>query len=172
MIPRVEEEEDVVMQSSNVPEAPIFRPTVEEWKQPLAYISNVVRKKAENLGIAKVVPPQPWNAPFQLDEKHVRLPCQLLMVHHLYNRDSTAAEKQFWADYNACLEVSGARLKKRPTYLGQDVDLYRLYRAVRKRGGYQTVTEDKAWKDILWDLQVWSSYKSSVDPDQRRLWLR
>ena len=40
----------------NVPPAPVFHPTLEEFRDPLAYISRI-RAAAEPYGIAKVVPP-------------------------------------------------------------------------------------------------------------------
>jgi hypothetical protein len=39
-----------------VPSAPVFYPTLEEFRDPLAFIS-VIRPAAEPYGIAKVVPP-------------------------------------------------------------------------------------------------------------------
>ena len=43
-------------QEVHVPEAPVFRPTAEEFRDPLAYIASI-RSAAEPFGIAKVVPP-------------------------------------------------------------------------------------------------------------------
>lgn len=39
-----------------VPEAPVFRPTAEEFEDPLAYISSI-QAAAASSGIAKIVPP-------------------------------------------------------------------------------------------------------------------
>jgi hypothetical protein len=39
-----------------VPSAPVFYPTMEEFRDPLAFIA-VIRPAAEPYGIAKVVPP-------------------------------------------------------------------------------------------------------------------
>jgi [histone H3]-trimethyl-L-lysine4 demethylase len=144
----------MIESSSDVPEAPTFRPTSEEWRDPLAYISQIVRRQAEAVGMAKVVPPSSWAPVFQLEPRRVRFPCQLLMVHHLYNRESSAAEKQFWERYNAWRGATGGKLRKQPTFAGQEIDIYRLYRVVSKRGGYQKVTDDKAWRDVVSALQV------------------
>lgn len=142
------------MPSSDVPEALVFRPTRAEWEDPFTYIANVVRKGAEKFGIAKIVPPAWWSVPFEFDEDGVKLPCQRLLVHHMYNRETSASEKEFWTSYDAWFDVAGGKLKKRPTFYGQDVDLYRLYRAVIKRGGYEKVTENKIWKEIFLELEV------------------
>lgn len=39
-----------------VPEAPVFHPTVEEFKNPLEYIGSI-KKAGEAAGIVKIVPP-------------------------------------------------------------------------------------------------------------------
>ena len=48
----------------NVPQAPVFFPTVEEFQgNPLSYIEKI-RPMAEGYGICKIVPPKGWNPPF------------------------------------------------------------------------------------------------------------
>lgn len=39
-----------------VPEAPVFHPTVEDFKNPLEYIGSI-KKAGEAAGIVKIVPP-------------------------------------------------------------------------------------------------------------------
>lgn len=48
------------------PEAPVFCPTEEEWKDPLGFIRSV-RAEAERWGICKIRPPPAWQPPFALD---------------------------------------------------------------------------------------------------------
>lgn len=51
------------------PEAPVFTPTIEEFRDPLAYI-NKIRPQAEKSGICKIKPPQvraPSVRPFVLE---------------------------------------------------------------------------------------------------------
>lgn len=48
----------------NVPPAPVFFPTVEEFQgNPLSYIEKI-RPLAESYGICKIVPPKGWDPPF------------------------------------------------------------------------------------------------------------
>lgn len=47
-----------------VPYAPTFYPSIEEFEQgPMAYIEKI-RKQAMSYGICKIVPPKGWNPPF------------------------------------------------------------------------------------------------------------
>lgn len=141
-------------------EAPTFRPSAEEWKDPMAYIA-FVRRHAEAAGIAKIIPPEGWDPPFAIDKRRLKLPTKVLSVHQLQSKDTSAAVKQFWQAYNGFMDASGSKLKKKPTFVGQEIDLYRLYRLVTKRGGFAAVTEERGWKDIVTGLQV-SSPLSTV----------
>lgn len=44
----------------DIPMAPTFYPTVDEFRDPLAYIKSIV-KEAQDFGICKIVPPEQWN---------------------------------------------------------------------------------------------------------------
>lgn len=48
------------------PEAPVYRPTAEEFADPLAYIGKI-RGEAEKHGICRIVPPENWQPPFAVD---------------------------------------------------------------------------------------------------------
>lgn len=57
---------EVHQREFNLQNAPIFRPTLEEFKDPASYvakISNVGKK----FGMVKIIPPDSWNPPFSLD---------------------------------------------------------------------------------------------------------
>lgn len=47
-------------------EAPTFRPTLEEWKDPFKYIESI-REEGSKYGIIKIIPPESWNPEFAID---------------------------------------------------------------------------------------------------------
>lgn len=140
------------MSTAAVKEAPVFTPTAEEWKEPLVYINSL--RIHEHWGAVVVKPPPGWHdLPCAVD-RFQKLPTQLLSVHSL-QKETTAAEKQFWMEFDVFMEQSGAsRLKKKPTLGGQEIDLYRLWRLVKKRGGYESVSGNRGWKEIVDELQA------------------
>lgn len=49
-----------------LPEAPTFRPTEEEFKDPVAYIQKIA-PEGKKYGICRVIPPDGWQPPFAID---------------------------------------------------------------------------------------------------------
>lgn len=49
-----------------IPEAPTFRPTEEEWKNPYAYMKSI-EAEGKRHGIIKIIPPETWNPDFVID---------------------------------------------------------------------------------------------------------
>jgi histone demethylase JARID1 len=49
-----------------IPEAPVFRPSAEEFRDPLRYVASI-RKEAEAFGICKIVPPVGWKVDCAVD---------------------------------------------------------------------------------------------------------
>jgi hypothetical protein len=60
------------------------------------------------------------------------------------------------------MNQEGKAPKKPPSFGGREVDLYKMYRAVAKRGGYAAVTEEKKWKDVVRVLQVGTGGKQQA----------
>lgn len=55
-------------------EAPTFRPTIEEFRDPMEYIKSI-SEKASKFGICKIIPPDSWDPEFAIDlTVRIRLP--------------------------------------------------------------------------------------------------
>lgn len=52
----------------DIPEAPTYRPTWKQWKDPIKYIESI-REEAEKFGLCKIVPPKGWCPEFAIDPK-------------------------------------------------------------------------------------------------------
>ncbi|KAM0189434.1 hypothetical protein ACHAPI_010014 [Fusarium lateritium] len=50
-------------------EAPTYRPTEEEWRDPFEYLRKI-SPEAKNFGICKIIPPDTWNPEFAIDTEH------------------------------------------------------------------------------------------------------
>jgi histone demethylase JARID1 len=57
---------DTKREDVDVPLAPSFYPTVDEFREPLKYIMSI-RDRAEGFGICKIVPPADWNPKLAVD---------------------------------------------------------------------------------------------------------
>jgi histone demethylase JARID1 len=55
-------------------EAPTYRPTTEQFKDPVQYI-NSIREEAQKFGIAKIIPPDSWKMPFAIDTEVCAVQC-------------------------------------------------------------------------------------------------
>ena len=127
----------------------------------MQYISSI-RPQAEIYGICKIVPPEGWAPPLALDKGSFRFNTVIQAVHRLQDRLSLPAQQAFYEDLKRCMHQEGKAPKKPPMFGGREVDLYKMYRAVAKRGGYAAVTDEKKWKDIVRVLQVGLCWSSSM----------
>ena len=136
------------------PDAPVFRPSADEFENPLRYIASI-RPSAEAYGICKVIPPKGWKPPYVLDRSTFRFRTRIQSVHELQDRpDAAEAAAAFQQDFTAFLDFTGRPVRKPPVLGGSPVNLGKLYKTVQKRGGYEAVTQKKAWRDIGRTLQV------------------
>lgn len=73
------------MKTYQMREAPTFRPTLEEWADPAAYVAGI-RHAFEGFGICKIVPPAGWAPPSDLAERRrsaVLYPTRVQAVHEV-----------------------------------------------------------------------------------------
>ncbi|KAM1039047.1 hypothetical protein ACFX13_034376 [Malus domestica] len=101
-------------QRPDLQDAPVFRPSEEEFKDTLKYIASI-RPKAEPYGICRIVPPSSWKPPCPLKEKAIwgtsTFFTRVQRVDKLQNRDSMRKVPK---------SHSHMRKKRRSTRMGTD----------------------------------------------------
>lgn len=126
------------------PEAPVFHPTEEEFKDPLAYI-NKIRAIAENTGICKIKPPSNWQPPFAVDVDKLRFTPRIQRLNELEAK--TRVKLNFLDQIAKFWELQGSALRI-PMIEKRALDLYTLHRLVQKEGGSDHVTKERKWSKI------------------------
>lgn len=126
------------------PEAPVFRPTPDEFASPLTYISKI-RAVAEKYGICKIIPPACWQPPFSLDVEKMQFTPRVQRLNELEAR--TRVRLNFLDQIAKFWELQGSSLKI-PMVDRKPLDLYSLYRAVQDEGGLDTASKDRKWSRI------------------------
>ena len=66
---------------NGIPEAPTYRPTEVEFRDPMEYIRSI-SEKASKFGICKIIPPEGWTPDFAIDTEV----CFMIMVHQFQSR--------------------------------------------------------------------------------------
>ncbi|EDV31945.1 uncharacterized protein Dana_GF14289 [Drosophila ananassae] len=135
------------------PECPVFRPTVEEFKNPLAYISKI-RSVAEKCGIAKILPPATWSPPFAVDVDKLRFVPRVQRLNELEAK--TRVKLNFLDQIAKFWELQGSSLKI-PMVERKALDLYTLHRIVQEEGGMEQTTKDRKWAKVANRMQYPSS---------------
>ncbi|KAM8717440.1 hypothetical protein ACLKA7_004179 [Drosophila subpalustris] len=135
------------------PECPVFRPTAEEFKNPLAYISKI-RSIAEKCGIAKILPPEKWSPPFAVDVDKLRFVPRVQRLNELEAK--TRVKLNFLDQIAKFWELQGSSLKI-PMVERKALDLYTLHRIVQEEGGMEQTTKERKWAKVANRMQYPSS---------------
>ena len=75
--------------------------------------------------------------------------------------DEETKSRKFREELTKFYNLQGKESFKYPIVSGKNLDLYKLYNEVIKRGGYQVVFENKQWKDVVCTLDLPSSCTSA-----------
>ncbi|KAK1289188.1 putative lysine-specific demethylase JMJ14 [Acorus calamus] len=133
-----------------VPDAPVYHPTEEEFKNPLHFIQSI-RHEAEPFGICRIVPPKSWSPPFALNRDTFTFPTKSQDIHRLQSRAAPCDPETFELDYASFLSEHLKRKgKRRPVvFEGKELNLCRLFNTVKRFGGYEKACKDKKWGDVF-----------------------
>ncbi|XP_054718406.1 lysine-specific demethylase 5A-like [Uloborus diversus] len=126
------------------PEAPVYEPTAEEFKDPLAYIAKI-RPEAEQRGICKIKPPPEWQPPFAVDVDNFRFTPRMQRLNEL--EATTRIKLNFLDQIAKFWELQGSSLRI-PNVERKALDLFTLYRVVQEEGGMDIVSRERRWSRI------------------------
>lgn len=126
------------------PEAPVFEPDEEEWKDPLSFIAKIY-PYAVKVGICKIRPPPDWQPPFSVDVEKFRFTPRIQKLNELEAKTRVKlnfidAIAKFW-------ELQGSVVKL-PNVEKKPLDLHALHKIVQAEGGYEDVTRLRRWSRI------------------------
>lgn len=97
-------------------------------------------------GISIIVPPPSWKPGFQIDVGKFKFSTRVQKINELFER--FVIRVRFLTCLREHHDARGTPLVHIPVLGGEEVDLYRLFRAVRARGGYERVCEAKLWAAV------------------------
>ncbi|PUU77665.1 PLU-1-like protein-domain-containing protein [Tuber borchii] len=160
-------------------EAPTYRPTPEQFKDPFEYIKSIA-EEGKKYGIIKIIPPDTWNPEFAVDTErfHFRTRRQELNSVEGGNfnpqapNDCTRANLNYLDQLSKYHKQHGTNLNRFPSVDKRPLDLYRLKKAVEIRGGFSNVCKHKKWAEIGRDLgysgKIMSSLSTSLKNSYQR----
>ncbi|RDB19939.1 Lysine-specific demethylase lid [Hypsizygus marmoreus] len=126
-------------------DCPEYFPTVEEFKDPMAYIRSI-SEEARDYGICKIIPPEEWKMPFVTDTETFRFRTRLQRLNSI--EASSRAKLNFLEQLYRFHKQQGRSRVVVPTINQKSLDLWLLRKEVQKLGGYEAVTKDKKWSDL------------------------
>ncbi|XP_040580156.1 lysine-specific demethylase 5A [Lepeophtheirus salmonis] len=139
------------------PECVVFEPTMEEWKDAMAYIDKI-RPTAEKTGICKIRPPEEWQPPFAVDVDKLKFTPRIQRLNEL--EAHTRIKLNFLDQVAKFWELQGSTLKI-PLVEKRALDLYTLKKYVVKEGGFETTCQNKKWSTVASEM----GYTSKVVPN-------
>ncbi|OTA99065.1 hypothetical protein M426DRAFT_16803 [Hypoxylon sp. CI-4A] len=152
-------------------EAPTYRPTEEEWKDPFEFVRKIT-PEASKYGICKVIPPDSWNPDFAIDTEKFHFRTRKQELNSV--EGSTRANLSYLDALAKFHRQQGTNLNRLPYVDKKPLDLYRLKKAVESRGGFEKVCKTKKWAEIGRDLgysgKIMSSLSTSLKNSYDR-WL-
>ncbi|TGO75770.1 hypothetical protein BELL_0193g00030 [Botrytis elliptica] len=169
--PTASRENPKKMRPHGLEEAPTYRPTAEEFKDPYAYIRSIA-PEARKYGICKVIPPDSWKPEFAIDTERFHFRTRKQELNSV--EGSTRANLTYLDQLAKFHKQHGTNLNRFPSVDKRPLDLYKLKKAVDTRGGFEKVCKLKKWAEIGRDLgysgKIMSSLSTSLKNSYQR-WL-
>ncbi|GAM83932.1 hypothetical protein ANO11243_019220 [Dothideomycetidae sp. 11243] len=155
-----------------IPEAPIYRPTEEEFRDPMEYMHKIA-PEGRKYGIIKIVPPDSWNPTFAIDTTRFHFRVRRQELNSV--EGGTRANLNYLDQLAKFHRQHGTSLTRFPSVDKRPLDLYKLKKAVESRGGFESVCRLKKWAEIGRDLgysgKIMSSLSTSLKNSYQK-WLQ
>ncbi|KAJ5362824.1 hypothetical protein N7541_003668 [Penicillium brevicompactum] len=152
-----------------IPEAPTFRPTEEEFKDPVAYIQKIA-PEGKKYGICRVVPPEGWQPTFAIDTERFHFKTRRQELNSV--EGGNRANMNYVDGLAMFHKQHGTNYSRLPSVDKRPLDLYKLKKAVESRGGFESVCKLKKWAEIGRDLgysgKIMSSLSTSLKNSYQR----
>lgn len=143
----------------HIREAPVYRPSEEEFKDPYRYIRHI-RPEAEKYGICKIIPPDSWRPTFALDTERFFFKTRRQELNSVEGGCRTKV--QYLEQLAKFHDHNGGSSSRFPAIDRKPLDLYKLKQLVAAKGGWAEVCRLKGWADIGQDLGYAHKITSSV----------
>ena len=140
------------------PDAPVFTPTMEEFRDSLAYIEKI-RPIGEQYGICKIKPPDEWQPPFAVDVDKLRFTPRIQRLNEL--EAHTRIKLNFLDQVAKFWELQGSMLKI-PIVEKRALDLYTLKKFVTREGGLDQVNSEGKWAKVAKEMGFNSSNSTKI----------
>ncbi|KAI9370746.1 PLU-1-like protein-domain-containing protein [Aspergillus egyptiacus] len=176
-------------------EAPTFRPTEEEFRDPEEYIRKIA-PEGRKYGICRIIPPENWQPTFAIDTERFHFKTRRQELNSVEGgmplrsamlaaggtpqpssdpHPGTRANLNYLDQLAKFHKQHGTNLNRFPSVDKRPLDLYRLKKAVEVRGGFEQVCKMKKWAEIGRDLgysgKIMSSLSTSLKNSYQR-WLQ
>ncbi|KAJ3162734.1 hypothetical protein HDU86_003707 [Geranomyces michiganensis] len=134
-----------VQRHFGIAQAPTFRPTAAEFRDPMRYIESI-RLIGEAHGICKIIPPTGWSPDFALDTERFWFRPRLMRI------NSMEANSRVILNYLDQLQKfhrqQGTQFTRVPIFHKEHINLFELKKEVLRRGGYERVRAIKEWAQV------------------------
>ncbi|KAF2497114.1 histone demethylase JARID1D [Lophium mytilinum] len=152
-------------------EAPTYRPTAEEFKDPMEYMKKIA-PEGRKYGIVKIIPPDSWNPAFAVDTERFHFRTRRQELNSI--EGGTRANLNYLDQLSKFHKQHGNNLNRFPSVDKRPLDLFKLKKAVETRGGFDKVCKQKKWAEIGRDLgysgKIMSSLSTSLKNSYQK-WL-
>ncbi|KAG0689446.1 hypothetical protein C6P40_005055 [Pichia californica] len=159
----ISEETSNNINNSNSPyshKIPELKPTMEEFEDIYSYIESI-KDIGEKYGAVKIIPPKEFSPKFSINLESFWIKSKRQLWRS--SSEELNARYEFYRQLKVCLKAkSNYSIHKLPCIDKRAIDLYRLFRVVTLRGGFENCCNEKLWAQIGRELGFYGKISSSL----------